>query len=177
MKPIEEQMSFYGAYHRDFRNRLTHFVGVPSIMFAILLAAGWLRLDVAGVTLSAAMPLAAAVLIYYFRLDMALGAAMTLLILALLYFSEMAAAQPLAHSIGIFLVTFVGGWIVQLIGHYFEGRKPALADNLFQVFVAPLFLMAELFFALGLKRQLHDEVIRRVEARIREYRGDPAVTA
>ena len=60
-------MSFYGAYHRDMRNRLTHFIGVPAIMFAILLAAGWLRTDVASLTVSAAMPLAAAVLIYYFR--------------------------------------------------------------------------------------------------------------
>jgi len=37
----------------------------------------------------------------------------------------------------------------------FEGRKPALADNLFQIFVAPIFLCAELFFALGYKPRLH----------------------
>jgi uncharacterized membrane protein YGL010W len=38
------------------------------------------------------------------------------------------------------------------VGHAFEGRKPALADNLFQIFVAPIFLAAEVFFALGLKK-------------------------
>ena len=39
----------------------------------------------------------------------------------------------------------------------FEGRKPALADNLFQIFVAPIFLAAEVFFALGYKPQLTPE--------------------
>ena len=50
-----------------------------------------------------------------------------------------------------FAILFVGGWILQLVGHVFEGRKPALADNLFQIFVAPIFLAAEVFFALGLQ--------------------------
>ena len=54
-----------------------------------------------------------------------------------------------------FAILFVGGWILQLVGHVFEGRKPALADNLFQIFVAPIFLAAEVFFALGYKPRLH----------------------
>ena len=53
-----------------------------------------------------------------------------------------------------FAVLFVGGWILQLVGHVFEGRKPALVDNLFQIFVAPIFLAAEVFFALGYKPEL-----------------------
>ncbi|MEQ9449034.1 MAG: DUF962 domain-containing protein, partial [Rhodospirillaceae bacterium] len=32
-----EQMGMYAAYHRDRRNQLTHHVGVPLIVFAILL--------------------------------------------------------------------------------------------------------------------------------------------
>ncbi len=57
-----------------------------------------------------------------------------------------------------FAALFVGGWILQLVGHVFEGRKPALADNLFQIFVAPIFLAAEVFFALGYKPGLHSAV-------------------
>ena len=56
---------------------------------------------------------------------------------------------------------FVGGWILQLIGHAFEGRKPALTQNLFQIFVAPLFLCAEVFFALGYKPSVRVAVERR----------------
>ena len=40
------------------------------------------------------------------------------------------------------------------MGHVFEGRRPALSDNLFQIFIAPVFLVAEVFFALGLKPDL-----------------------
>jgi uncharacterized membrane protein YGL010W len=66
-----------------------------------------------------------------------------------------------------FAVLFVGGWILQLVGHVFEGRKPALADNLFQIFVAPIFLAAEVFFALGYKHDLH----RRVQERAHQMRN------
>ena len=62
-----------------------------------------------------------------------------------------------------FALLFVGGWIIQLVGHVFEGRKPALADNLFQIFVAPIFLAAEVFFALGYKPALHEAVQRRAQ--------------
>jgi len=57
-----------------------------------------------------------------------------------------------------FAALFVVGWIIQLVGHAFEGRKPALVDNLFQILIAPIFLCAELFFALGYKPALHARV-------------------
>ncbi len=71
-------------------------------------------------------------------------------------------ARPCSRSSSCsFGVLFVGGWILQLLGHVFEGRKPALADNLFQIFIAPIFLCAELFFALGYKPKLHAAVQER----------------
>jgi uncharacterized membrane protein YGL010W len=60
-----------------------------------------------------------------------------------------------------FAVLFIGGWILQLVGHVYEGRRPALTDNLFQIFVAPIFLTAEVFFALGYKPALHAAVQER----------------
>ena len=41
MKALEDQMSFYAAYHQDGRNKATHFVGVPLIMLAILVPLTW----------------------------------------------------------------------------------------------------------------------------------------
>jgi uncharacterized membrane protein YGL010W len=99
-----------------------------------------------------------AVLIYYFALDAVLAAAMAVLSAVLLFFAERVASLPLGISATVFAVTFILGWIIQLVGHAFEGRKPALLDNLFQVLVAPIFLMAELFFALGAKHALREEV-------------------
>ena len=54
----------------------------------------------------------------------------------------------------VFAVFFVGGWIFQFVGHVFEGRRPALMDNLFQAFIGPMFIMAEALMALGLRRDL-----------------------
>jgi uncharacterized membrane protein YGL010W len=161
MKTLEEQMSFYAAYHQDARNKATHFIGVPLIMLAILVPLTWLRVDLAGFGVSAAMLLAAAVLAYYFVLDVPLALAMLLVIGLLIWLAEAIASLGAARGWAWFGVLFVGGWILQLVGHAFEGRKPALADNLFQIFVAPIFLAAEAFFALGYKPQLHQEVQRR----------------
>ena len=161
MKTLEDQMAFYAAYHQDARNKATHFIGVPLIVLSLFIPLAWLRIDVGGVPITAAMVFAGVVLMYYFALDFALGAAMLVLNVVLLWAGHaIAGLGTLQGWIG-FAVLFVGGWILQLVGHVFEGRKPALADNLFQIFVAPIFLCAELFFALGYKPKLHAAVQER----------------
>jgi uncharacterized membrane protein YGL010W len=161
MKPLEEQMGFYAAYHRDARNRATHFVGVPTIMLSLFIPLAWLRADIAGLSISAAMLLAAVVLVYYFLLDVPLALAMLALTALLLWAGDAIAQLGALQSWLWFAVLFVGGWMLQLVGHVFEGRKPALADNLFQIFVAPIFLCAEVFFALGYKPKLRASVEQR----------------
>src|SRR5262249_43909484 len=37
---LKQQLQAYGAYHRDPRNKLTHFLGVPLVTFALFLALG-----------------------------------------------------------------------------------------------------------------------------------------
>jgi uncharacterized membrane protein YGL010W len=162
MKTLEQQMGFYAAYHQDARNKATHFIGVPAIMLSLFIPLGWLRFDVGGVAISAAMLFAAAVLVYYFVLDVPLALAMLVVTAVLVWMGDLIAAQGTAQGWIWFSVLFVGGWILQLVGHVFEGRKPALTDNLFQIFVAPVFLCAELFFALGYKPKLHAELQERV---------------
>lgn len=165
MKSLEQQMAFYAAYHRNRWNKLTHFIGVPLIIFSILIPMAWLRLPFAGVELTAAMLFVAVVLVYYFVLDVPFALAMTIFMLPVLYAAGVVAGMPWQAGLAVFAATFIGGWVFQLVGHVFEGRKPALADNLFQIFVAPMFLAAEAAFALGLR---HD-VQRRVEELSRQH--------
>ena len=164
MKTLEDQMAFYAAYHQDARNKATHFVGVPVIMLSLFIPLAWLHVDVGGFSVSAAMLFAAVVLAYYFVLDVPLGLAMLVVTTLLVWAGDRIAALGAVPGWIWFGVLFVGGWILQLVGHVFEGRKPALADNLFQIFVAPIFLAAEVFFALGYKRDLHDRVRTRALA-------------
>ena len=76
----------------------------------------------------------------------------------LLIAAHRVAAEGTAAALFVFAACFAGGWILQLIGHAFEGKRPALVDNFFQVFIAPIFLMAEVFFALGYKRDIAERV-------------------
>jgi len=159
MKSLDQQMAVYAAYHRNRWNRLTHFIGVPAIIFAVLIPLSWVPLG-EGVTLAHAF--LGAVLAYYFLLDVPLALATTLVGGALFHAAKLAAGTGVASGWSWFGVFFAGGWIFQLVGHAFEGRRPALADNLFQIFIAPIFLMAEVFFALGLKR----DVLKKIEERL-----------
>ena len=164
MKTLEDQMSFYAAYHQDMRNKLSHFVGVPAIILGVMIALGWARMDLGGMTLSGAMLITAIVLVYYLMLDIPLGIAMTVVLAGLLYVAEIIVALPLKEGAAWFMLFFAGGWVVQLVGHVFEGRKPALVDNFLQIFVAPIFLCAEIFFALGYRPALHAAVQKRALA-------------
>jgi len=151
VKTLDEQMAIYAAYHRNRWNKLSHFIGVPAIIFAILIPMSWVAIE-DGVTL--AHVFLGVVLAYYFLLDVPLAVATTVMAGALFYVAKLAAGTGIASGWIWFAVFFAGGWIFRLVGHVFEGRRPALADNLFQIFIAPLFLVAEVFFALGLKRDL-----------------------
>ncbi|MGH8765704.1 MAG: DUF962 domain-containing protein [Burkholderiales bacterium] len=161
MKTLEDQMSVYAAYHQDARNKLTHFVGVPLIVYSLMIPMGWLRADIGGFTVSAALIVTSLLLLYYLVLDVPLGLAMGVVFALMLWGAEPLSRAPFMTSAAWFVVLFVGGWALQLWGHVYEGRKPALVDNLFQIFVAPIFLAAEVFFALGYKPKLHEEVQRR----------------
>lgn len=161
MKTLEDQMSFYAAYHQDARNKATHFVGVPMIIVSLFIPLALLRVDLGGLALTGAVAFAAVILAYYLFLDVPLALATSAFTALFLWAAHWIAAQGPALAWGAFAVLFVGGWIIQLVGHAFEGRKPALADNLFQIFIAPIFLCAEIFFALGYKPALHAAVQRR----------------
>jgi uncharacterized membrane protein YGL010W len=155
MNPVlVEQMAMYAAYHRDRRNRATHFVGVPTIILGILVPMAWARLELGGTPVSLALAFALVMLCIYVWLDRTVAFATAAAVLPLLALAEWIAG--LGYQTGGFVAAalFVGGWILQLVGHVYEGRKPALVDNLLQIFVAPLFLAAEVLFAVGLKRDL-----------------------
>ena len=164
MKPLAEQMAMYAAYHRNPRNRATHFIGVPAIAFAILIPMAWASVWLCDARISLAMVFTVGVLIYYLALDRPLALASAFLFIPMLIAAEWVAAQGKATGLWTFAAFFVGGWVFQLLGHVWEGRKPALADNLMQIFVAPLFLMVEAAQLLGLRRDLQTAVAARLPA-------------
>jgi uncharacterized membrane protein YGL010W len=158
MKTIAEQMRSYASFHRDSRNKLTHFVGVPLIVYAIFLLLSLGQLvgsETWPVPITCATVAFVACMIYYVRLDAKLALLQLPFSAVPLYLADYTAKTvPPTEAIWIFFLSFVGGWLIQFLGHYFEGQKPALFDNIMQVFNAPLFLAMEVSFALGWRSDL-----------------------
>jgi uncharacterized membrane protein YGL010W len=174
MKTLIDHLSQYADYHRDPRNIHTHFVGVPMIMFAVVVLLSRPSWVVGELPLTPALFCALASCVFYFRLDTRFGVAMAAILAAMLAVAQWVAAQTLMVWLATGIGMFVVGWIIQFIGHYYEGRKPAFVDDLVGLIVGPLFVVAEWAFALGLRK----EVQAAVEARsgpVRLRTGQPAV--
>lgn len=160
MKNLVDHLSQYAGYHRDPRNIVTHFVGIPLIVLAVsilLSRPGW---SVAGVWLSPALALATASVVFYWRLDLRFALVMGALLGLCLWAGQWLAQQPTGLWLSVGLGAFVVGWIIQFVGHAYEGRKPAFVDDLSGLIIGPLFVVAELAFMLGLcpalKRAVQD---------------------
>ena len=157
MPKLEALLQGYNAYHRDRRNRLTHAVGIPTVVLSLLVVLGWFRFN-ADPRLSAATVVYLGLGLYYLRLDVLFALIYLLLALPLLWGAERIAQMPFHTSCTWFVTLFVVGWAFQLLGHVFEKRRPALVDNITQVFTAPLFIVAELVFLCGMRRDLRQKM-------------------
>lgn len=157
-----ELMVRYARYHRDQRNIATHMVGVPMIVFGIgvLLSRAPLGHGAPPLTL-AWVAWGLATLWYISRGHLALGLAVSLVNAALFALAHLVAAGSVGSSLAWGLGFFGLGWVIQFIGHYYEGKKPAFTDDLVGLLVGPMFVVAEVLFALGLADSLLHEVERR----------------
>ena len=158
MTAIAKTLSDYGEYHRDHRNVLTHAVGVPLIVLALMVLLARPALDVAGVAITPALVFTVLAALWYLRLDLKMGLLMTVL-LALFYamgrqIAEISTLAWLGGGIALFVV----GWLFQFVGHHYEGRKPAFLDDVKSLLVGPLFMTVEGLWALGLAKGLRREV-------------------
>lgn len=161
MKTLVEHLSQYAEYHRDRRNIATHFVGIPLIVLAVAELLSRPGLELAGLWLSPAALVAAAAAIFYLRLDLRYGLLMSALLLLSLWFGAALAVQSTTLWLSVGVALFVVGWIIQFVGHYYEGRKPAFVDDLMGLLVGPLFVAAELGFLLGLRKDIERAVEER----------------
>ena len=170
MQSLETNLTQYAAYHRDRRNIATHCVGIPMIVFAVVLGlcAVWITTEPVVITLGAVLSVVAC--IYYFRLSFVFG-----VVMAATLFVMCAVASEVIHrlgggvALGLAAALFVVGWALQFLGHKYEGMKPAFYDDAKQLLIGPLFVWAEALFLLGalpaLRRYIEDRVGPTVQRR------------
>ncbi len=163
MKTLTEQLTKYASYHRNPKNIATHFVGIPMIVLAVVFLLARVTFDLLGLPISLATVAVIASSMYYMRLDIKFGYAMAVFLLVSLWLGQIVAEEPTQVWLTISVGLFVVGWIIQFIGHYFEGRKPAFVDDIMGLIIGPLFVMAELGFILGWRL----EVKNAIEAQLR----------
>lgn len=156
MKTLTDHLAQYAAYHRDPRNIRTHLVGIPMIVAAVaVLLARVSLLAVDGQTVVSLATLAVAGSVwFYLRLDLGLGLIMAVLMGLALALGQWAALLAWGPWLALGVGGFVLGWIIQFVGHYFEGRKPAFVDDLVGLLVGPMFVVGEWLMAIGLLKGL-----------------------
>jgi len=160
-RPAVSLLQQYAEYHRDRRNILTHLVGVPTIVFAVCILLTRPSVEVGALVLTPAWLVFAVTALWYLtRGHLGIGVATTATVGVLTYlahqFSGASTTQWLAWGVGIFVV----GWVMQFVGHYYEGKKPAFADDLVGLLVGPMFVVLEALAILGLFKGL----MARIEA-------------
>ena len=158
MQTLQQQLGKYGLYHRSKRNVLTHFFGIPLIVFAVLCLLARIEIPLGSVVINGAQIFVLASVIYYVMLSLSLGLIMAILFTALLFAAEPIAAMTFWLWLSIGVGVFVFGWVLQFIGHYYEGKKPAFVDDLIGLIIGPLYVTVELLFLMGFYKQLEIEV-------------------
>ncbi len=160
----------YAHYHRDRRNILTHLVGIPLIVMAVgmLLMRPVFTVGDYWFTLAGAFWFVSS-LWYLSRGAWLLGLATVVVNGALMwaaYRTPMWVAwlgwpvlqeQPIwVLGLGVFFL----GWVIQFIGHWFEGRKPAFVDDVVGLLVGPMFVVGEVLMTLGMLRRMNQDIQR-----------------
>ena len=153
---FRHQLGIYAGYHRDERNRATHVFGIPIIFFAIVLLLSLWDVTAFGASISVALIVVIPLLIVWILLDVVIGLALLVAVVPLVLLAM--AIPDYASSLEVWSIAaglFLIGWAFQLVGHaLFEHRKPALMDNPMHLLIGPMFVVAKLFVALGLRRDL-----------------------
>lgn len=162
MRTATELLAQYAEYHRDRRNIVSHFVGVPMIVFGAGVLLARPAVVTGEVLLTPAWLLFALATAWYLTRGIAvLGLAVSAVVGLLLWLGQ----QVSGGSVPVWLTWGTGffavGWLIQFVGHWYEGRKPAFVDDIVGLAVAPMFVVAEALFLLGWNKPLHSEIERR----------------
>jgi uncharacterized membrane protein YGL010W len=156
-----ELLTQYARYHRDRRNIATHFVGVPMIVFGAGVFLSSAGIGVGSFTLTAAWTVFALLALWYLtRGALGLGLATSLGVGVLTLLAHRVGHGSLANWLAWGTAFFAVGWLIQFVGHYYEGRKPAFSDDLVGLAVGPMFVVLEMLAPLGLFKSLMADIER-----------------
>eukprot|EP00934_Nitzschia_sp_Nitz4_P000435 Nitzschia sp. Nitz4//scaffold28_size193895//133320//134033//NITZ4_001673-RA/size193895-processed-gene-0.232-mRNA-1//1//CDS//3329546006//435//frame0 len=184
---VSDALAFYGVYHREPRNQMVHFVGVPAILWSGIIFLVHLPVPYLGDALKQTLPadyqltyglcLTLFYLAFYLNID-SFGGTTYAPMLYLMYMSavymrryDQKAAKPASWSGTGRLMAFAAfvhflGWFLQVaVGHkIYEGSQPALLQSLGGALtVAPLFAWYEGLWYVGINKELQNMTLQLVD--------------
>ncbi|KAL2870062.1 2-hydroxy-palmitic acid dioxygenase MPO1 [Aspergillus lucknowensis] len=177
---LEKQLLFYGAYHNNPVNVAIHITCVPILLFTGIAMGSnspvlfklpeALQFEYLPANLGTIAAFVYAT--FYILLEPVAGA-----LIAPLLIGGAAFGNHLLATYGMTANYWFGGvhvisWLLQFVGHgAFEGRAPALLDNLVQaLLLAPLFVWMEILFFFGYRPELKARYDANVEKEIAEFK-------
>jgi uncharacterized membrane protein YGL010W len=144
----------YGSSHQHAKNELLHWICVPPIVMCVIGFFWALPVPEAFIRISPWLNWATITIVvaavYYFYLSpmLGIGAALSLLGLALIVHWLDSLPWPLWASC---LTIFVAAWIGQFIGHSIEGKRPSFFKDVQFLMIGPLWLLSFVYRKLGLR--------------------------
>ncbi|ODA81982.1 hypothetical protein RJ55_00487 [Drechmeria coniospora] len=179
---LERHLVFYGAYHHNSVNVAIHMVCVPMILVSAFCMATytgtliqlppWLTVPYLDLNLGTIAAVLYAGL--YVLLEPVAGFVLAAFCVGSTAFVNHMRLEDPKATFQAALVVHVASWIAQFIGHgAFEGRAPALLDNLVQaLFLAPMFVWLEVLFKLGYRKELQSRVEKQVQVEIAKFQQE-----
>lgn len=139
---MEQELEFYKSYHQNIYNKWIHFFCIPMIILSIIIYINniyitYKKNDIVLFETKVINWIISLYIISYSTISLEIGMIM------MFYFNglKLLADYLIRKKVDwISKYLFLFGWLFQLIGHYIEGKKPALLDSLVHSFYqAPLF--------------------------------------
>jgi len=176
---LEKQLTFYGAYHHNPVNVGIHITCVPAILATALLLASnspnvplpkYLTISNLPVNLGTVAAFGYSTL--YILMEPVAGSLVAPLIMGGTAYSNHLLGKYGNTANKYAIAINVVAWIAQFVGHgKFEGRAPALLDNLVQaIFLAPFFVWMEILFFLGYRPELKARVNKAIVEEIKKFK-------
>ena len=157
-----EELTFYNTYHTHPINKVIHFFCIPVIMFSTInflscfkivgtKTSGFHNKQIIGLS---SLLYNFYISLYFYKFNITVSVSMflylTIIYLYAYYFRIMNNTYINENDkLTIWqrknIKLFFGAWILQFLGHFIEGNRPALMDNVSQTFLyAPVFSLNHL---------------------------------
>ena len=186
---LKKQFIFYAAYHNQPVNVAIHLFCIWNLVWSALALQHYAPVFMDTPSVLAKIPLLG---------TMPINIA---LVTTMIYVVTYVLMDPIARTVGALLILYLNQWtgqlvaagapvmgfplwqpllafhlfmwIVQFIGHFvFEGRAPALLESWDQALItAPLFVILEVFFFFGYRRNFYNECMVEVKKEISAFKA------